>query len=39
LRIDSGGLRQIVATFRENIERARLDFVVMLAGMQRVEVG
>ena len=39
LSIDSGGLRQIVATFRENVERAKLDFVVMLAGMQRVEVG
>ena len=30
---------EIVATFRENVERAKLDFVVMLAGMQRVEVG
>jgi len=39
LRIDSGSLRQTVATFRENVERAKLDFVVMLAGMQRVEVG
>jgi len=32
-------LDAFTTTFRENVERAKLDFVVMLAGMQRVEVG
>ena len=30
---------QIVAALHENVERATLDFIVVLPGMQRVEIG
>ena len=30
---------QIVAALHENVERAKLDFIVVLPGMQRVEIG
>ena len=33
LRIDNGKLAQIVATFNEDIERAKLDLLVMATGM------
>ena len=31
-------LAQIIAAFNENIESAKLDFLVVLAGMKRIEI-
>jgi hypothetical protein len=31
-------LAQVVAAFNENIESAKLDFLVVFTGMQRIEI-